>query len=285
MAKWDQITEKGSVSDQRSSGGLLATGIIGSLGGIIALGVMLLGGDSQLASNLGSLVDQVVGNTALTQTNTSFSDPNNYQVFASEVLGSTNQVWRQQFSTTSKTYSPPTLVLFRNSIPSGCGGAYSQIGPHYCPVDSKIYLDETFFEELTNRFGGSSSQVAQAYVIAHEVGHHVQDELGLTMKADQDTASNAQNANQISIQVELQADCLAGVWAGNIQQQGILEKNEINDAISAAKAVGDDNIQQTTSGHINPEKWTHGTSAQRSEAVIQGYDSKSLQTCLNQYTY
>ena len=162
-------------------------------------------------------------------------------------------------------------MLFRGATRSQCGVASSQVGPHYCPIDQTIYLDETFFDELRQRFGGSSGEVAQAYVIAHEVGHHVQNQLGVL-------AEN-QNSQKGSIAIELQADCYAGVWAYSQARNGVFENGEIQQAMSAAEAVGDDNIQEKTEGRVTPENWTHGSSEQRVNAFTAGYETGNPGQC------
>ena len=163
--------------------------------------------------------------------------------------------------------------MFRGATRSGCGVASTQVGPHYCPYDNTIYLDETFFEELKKRYGGNDSEVAQAYVIAHEVGHHVQNQLGVLN-------SRTQSSRQGSIALELQADCYAGVWAHSQSKNNIFEKGEINQAMEAAAAVGDDHIQQTVEGRVAPENWTHGSSEQRVDAFTTGYETGDPGRCV-----
>jgi predicted metalloprotease len=194
-----------------------------------------------------------------------------YPKFASTVLGSANDVWTQVFAKNGKTYNPPKLVLFRSATQSGCGVATSDVGPHYCPNDATIYLDETFFDQLTSRFKAKGGDVAEAYVIAHEVGHHVQRELGILDKGTED--------GQASIKVELQADCFAGIWANSVSHLNVFEPGEVNEALDAAAAVGDDRIQKTINGQVNPETWTHGSSAQRVEWFNRGYESGEPAQC------
>jgi predicted metalloprotease len=171
------------------------------------------------------------------------------------------------------------LVLFRTATNSACGTATSQIGPHYCPLDSTIYLDETFFDELTNRLGATGGDVAEAYVIAHEVGHHVQNELGIMNRVQTQQQALPSQANELSVQLELQADCFAGLWAHSIRDIGVFETNEIREAMDAAAAVGDDRIQERTQGYVNPENWTHGSSDQRVEWFNKGYQTGELSAC------
>lgn len=200
------------------------------------------------------------------QDTSQFEGADSYEVFASTVLGSTNDRWSNEFNKSNVTYDPPKLVLFRTATESACGTATSEVGPHYCPYDQTIYLDETFFDELKNRFGAHGGDVAEAYVIGHEVGHHVQDELGTL---DQ----------QSSVNTELQADCFAGLWANSIKDQQVFEPGEIEEAMDAAAAVGDDRIQKKAQGYVNPETWTHGSSEARVKAFKTGYDTGTFEAC------
>ncbi len=167
-------------------------------------------------------------------------------------------------------------MLFRTATQSGCGTATSDVGPHYCPADSTIYLDETFFEELQRRFGAEGGDVAEAYVISHEVGHHVQNELGIM---DDIRSGSSGAAREDSINLELQADCFAGVWANSVSQIGVIGPGEIKEAIDAAEAVGDDRIQKSVTGQVNPETWTHGSSVQRAQWFNAGYNTGKPADC------
>jgi predicted metalloprotease len=245
------------------AGGLSLTGVA-----LLLLFNYLSGGD------LGDIVNQInYAPSAYDQSEQSqeYAGQDEYEVFASTVLGSNNDLWQQIFSQNNQTYAPPKLVLFRTATNSGCGTATSQVGPHYCPVDSTIYLDETFFDELTNRLGAQGGDVAEAYVISHEVGHHAQNELGII--------AQAQNSNESSIQVELQADCFAGLWAYSIRDKQVFQPGEIQEAMDAAAAVGDDRIQEKVTGQINPETWTHGSSQQRVTAFNTGYQTGDFSRC------
>lgn len=197
-----------------------------------------------------------------------FAGEDSYEQFAAAVLGSANDAWRGYWS----DYREPTLVLFRGGTESGCGGASSRVGPHYCPLDETIYLDETFFDELTNQLGAQGGDVAEAYVIAHEVGHHVQNVMGLL--------DSGGRSNEESVEIELQADCFAGLWAYSLRDEGIFEQGEIVEAMDAAAAVGDDRIQEKVTGQVNPETWTHGSSDARVAAFTKGYESGTLDVCM-----
>lgn len=203
-----------------------------------------------------------------------FEGADGYEVFASTVLGSTNDVWSKAFDQSNLSYNEPKLVLFRVGTESRCGGADSRVGPHYCPLDQTIYLDETFFDELNRRLGAEGGDVAEAYVIAHEVGHHVQYELN---------GLHEDTSNQESIELELQADCFAGLWTYSIKDFGVFGEGEINEAIDAAGSVGDDRIQAKIEGRINPESWTHGSSEQRVAAFNKGFELGSVKQCDLQY--
>jgi predicted metalloprotease len=169
-------------------------------------------------------------------------------------------------------------VLFRGQTNSGCGPASSATGPFYCPLDQRVYIDLGFFDELSNRFQ-APGDFAQAYVLAHEIGHHVQQELGIEQKVRQESQSNPDEQNPLSVRLELQADCLAGVWARSTYDRGILESGDLQEGLRAAAAVGDDRIQSQTQGRINPETFTHGTSEQRSHWLQTGFDSGKLESC------
>jgi uncharacterized protein len=195
------------------------------------------------------------------------------------VLGSSNTLWGNAFKQSGKSYQPPKLVLFRDATDSSCGGATSDVGPHYCNIDQTIYLDERFFDELEKRFGARGGDVAQGYVIAHEVAHHLQGELGTLSKIQSRMQRELGRKNELSVALELQADCYAGIWAGVMQGRGIIEPSEISQAIDAAAAVGDDRIQKATTGRVNPESWTHGSSADRKKWFTTGYTEKSVASC------
>jgi predicted metalloprotease len=202
--------------------------------------------------------------------------PAEQRKFLGQVLGSTEQVWSQVFQQAGAQYRPTTLVAYTNYDRSGCGAAQAAMGPFYCLTDQKIYIDPAFFEELSRRFG-APGDFAQAYVIAHEVGHHIQNLEGTLDRAQgaQARAAEAQG-NQIQVGVELQADCYAGVWA---KRSGALEAGDIEEGMRAAEAIGDDTLQKQTQGRVVPESFTHGTSAQRQEALNRGLSSGNPANC------
>jgi len=198
--------------------------------------------------------------------------------FVSFVLDDVQNTWAQIFAQNGQQYRHAKLVLFRNAVQSGCGTAQTQMGPFYCPADEKVYIDLGFYKELKNRFG-ASGDFAEAYVIAHELGHHVQNLLGISGKVEREQRSNSDEANALSVRLELQADCLAGVWGHSTQQRNILEAGDVDEALNAASAVGDDRIQKQATGRVNPETWTHGSAQQRSHWFKTGFDSGSIQSC------
>jgi predicted metalloprotease len=200
--------------------------------------------------------------------------------FVATVLADTEDVWRAQFRQMNATYRDPKLVLFRNAYPTACGQGQAAMGPFYCPGDQKVYIDLSFYETMKTRLG-APGDFAQAYVIAHEVGHHVQNLMGITEKVDamRGRVSAAQQ-NAMSVRLELQADCLAGVWAHHAQQaRQILEQGDVEEALNAATQIGDDALQRRSQGTIVPESFTHGTSAQRVTWFKRGLQTGSLQQC------
>ncbi|HEX8226901.1 MAG TPA: neutral zinc metallopeptidase [Candidatus Saccharimonadales bacterium] len=283
MADWDSLGTSGDVEDRRGAGGLaLGAGGLGLAGTVIVLLFNLFTGSGQVDIN--GTLNQLQQSQASQQTEQpgQFEGMDSYEKFASTVLGSTNLTWEGVFAQSNRTYTPPKLVLFRGATQSACGGATSQVGPHYCPADSTIYLDETFFDELTQTLGAAEAakgDVAQAYVLAHEVGHHVQHELGTAQELEGSLRSGGAEANALSVKLELQADCFAGVWAHSVAKQGVIQPGEINEAIAAAEAVGDDRIQSTVQGRITPESWTHGSSADRVKWFNAGYNSGKPSSC------
>jgi uncharacterized protein len=199
--------------------------------------------------------------------------------FVSFALDDTQKTWTQLLpEQTGKPYRHAKLVLFRDSTQSGCGGARSATGPFYCPEDERVYIDLAFFDELNRRFG-APGQFAQAYVVAHELGHHVQKLLGIEGKVHQMQENNSRKANPLSVKLELQADCFAGVWAHSTQQRGLLERGDVESALGAASAVGDDRLQKRSTGHVSPESFTHGTSQQRMHWFTTGLNSGTVAAC------
>jgi predicted metalloprotease len=199
--------------------------------------------------------------------------------FVATVLAETEDVWNGIFQANGLTYQEPQLTLFDGQIRSACGFASSASGPFYCPADKKVYLDTSFFRQLSQQFG-ASGDFADAYVIAHEVGHHVQNLIGVLPKFNQMRQRMSESeANHMSMQVELQADCFAGVWGHYTAQKGILEEGDLEEALNAAQQIGDDTLQKRTQGYVVPETFNHGTSAQRQKWFARGYQSGKLSDC------
>jgi uncharacterized protein len=268
--------ESSNVEDRRGigRGGLAIGGGIGTLA--IALIALLLGVDpSQL---LNTAPDQQ-GPGPGAQTRQAPQQEDEMSQFVRRVLGSTETVWGDIFSRNGETYREPRLVLFTDQVQSACGVAGASVGPFYCPGDERVYIDLAFYDELRSRFR-APGDFAQAYVIAHEVGHHVQKLLGTSDKVSnlQRRASEAQ-ANRVSVMLELQADCYAGVWGYYAQRRGILDPGDLEEALGAASAIGDDRLQKESQGYAVPDSFTHGTSEQRTHWFKQGFDAGDMRRC------
>ena len=206
--------------------------------------------------------------------------------FVAAILGDTEDRWTEIFAAAGWSYPAPKLLLFAGSVPTACGFARSAMGPFYCPRDQRIYLDTAFFDDLQNKFGACTSSKAcefsEAYVIAHEVGHHVQNVLGLLPRVTQaqQEASSQTEANQLQVQVELQADCLAGVWANRAQQKHkFLDPGDVDQALQTASAIGDDRLQKKMQGYVVPDSFTHGSAEQRKRWFTTGLTSGSIASC------
>ncbi|MBY5569438.1 zinc metallopeptidase [Rhizobium leguminosarum] len=199
--------------------------------------------------------------------------------FMRTVLAETEDTWQGIFQAQGQNYEEPRLVLFSGATASACGSASSATGPFYCPSDHKVYLDTEFFQQLSDRFG-ASGDFAEAYVVAHEVGHHVQNLLGILPKFNQARQRMSEaDANKMSVRVELQADCFAGIWGKYTQQKGLLESGDLEEALNAAQQIGDDSLQKRSQGYVVPESFNHGTSEQRVKWFKRGFDSGQLSAC------
>ena len=277
---WKGGRESTNVEDR--SGMTIGRGVVG--GGIGTIVLILIGlffgVDPRNIINTGGYDSGVSTNSP----GTSRVDPRTKD-FVSTILGYTEDTWDNIFSQQGRTYRPPKLVLYSGETDTACGFGQAAMGPFYCPEDQEVYLDTTFFQELRDRFG-APGEFAEAYVIAHEIGHHVQNQLGIAEQANaaQNRSSKTQ-ANAISVRVELQADCLAGVWASNTQRReqakgnGFLETGDVEQALNAASMIGDDKLQKRAQGYVVPESFTHGTAAQRVHWFKAGFDGGTIASC------
>lgn len=280
--KWTPGGESNDIEDRRDEGGggggFQIGGIHIGIGGAIVLAILSF----VFKTNLFSLIGVGTGDsgTAVSQPDPAKDAAEKPLVqFVSFVLDDTQNTWTQILPQQAHTdYRHAKLVLFRDATQSGCGGAESATGPFYCPDDEKVYIDLGFFDELNRRFG-APGQFAQAYVIAHELGHHIQKLTGIESKVRQQQESNSREVNPLSVKLELQADCFAGVWAHSTQQRGLLEKGDVESALGAASAVGDDHLQKMATGHVSPESFTHGTSQQRMQWFNAGLDNGTISAC------
>lgn len=273
--KWIGRRQSDNVEDKRASGGSKAI-IGGGLIGVIILVIKLLSGNGDGADVLNQVLQQQMNQT---QQNTSPVNPadDSLAAFVSVVLADNEDVWNSLFRNANKQYEEPKLVLFRDQVESGCGQAGSSVGPFYCPADKRVYIDLSFFEDLKNKLG-APGDFACAYVIAHEVGHHIQNLLGASDKVHAlNGRLSGKEYNKYSVALELQADFYAGIWAHyNQKMKDILEEGDIDEALMAANAVGDDRLQMRSNGQVVPDAFTHGTSKQRMYWFKLGYTSGDI---------
>ncbi len=271
--RWEGGRRSTNIEDRRGlSAGTVGGGGIGML--LIILAVSCLTGTNPLT--LLQMAEQAAPpQTQTAPTGAPSNDP--AAEFISVVLGDTEETWSRIFASSGRQYREPVLVLFEDSVRSACGSASSASGPFYCPADQKVYLDLSFFRELDRRFG-APGDFAQAYVVAHEVGHHVQNLLGINrqmQEAQQGSGSRA-GANALSVQLELQADCFAGVWGNHANRKQLLDPGDVEEGLAAAAAIGDDRL---TGGRVSPESFTHGTSEQRARWLRQGLQTGDVNGC------
>ncbi len=273
--RWEDEGESADIEDRRGAagGGGGGYGRLG-LGGFLLLLVLSL----VFKRNFFALLDGGGQSSAPTVQREASPEDEKLVHFVSFVLDDVQKTWTQELAARGRTYTRAKLVLFTDATRSGCGYAESAMGPFYCPEDQKVYIDLGFYQELRRRFG-APGDFAQAYVLAHEVGHHVQDLLGLErrMRAAQQGAPGREKA--LSVRFELQADCFAGVWAHSTDERKLLEAGDVDEALAAAAAVGDDRIQKQATGRVNPETWTHGSSQQRSHWFTVGFQKGRIEDC------
>jgi predicted metalloprotease len=273
--RWDRGHDSPNIEDRRGQGGG-SINIMG-LGALLPLigrfgwkGILLLVAIFVIVHYTGLCSGGGGGSTergAVTPTERGKTGADELSKFVGFVLDDVQDSWKDDFQGAGKSYQPARMVLFTNAVSSGCGSASAAVGPFYCPLDRRVYIDLSFYGELQRRFG-ASGDFAEAYVIAHEIGHHVQNQV-----------HGLEHEGESSVETELQADCLAGVWAHSAEQRNLLEPGDMEEALDAAAAVGDDNIQRRTTGTVRPESWTHGSSAQRQAAFKRGYQGHSLSAC------
>lgn len=275
--RWKGRRESGNVVDKRKKAG--GIGLAGLLLG--AAVTYMLGGDPLgfLLQNAGNLNSGTGGPSAYSE-----AQSDELKSFSAVVLADTEDVWNKAFQSKGGRYQEPKMVLFRGQVRTACGSASSAVGPFYCPGDHQVYLDLAFFKELSESLG-AQGDFGRAYVIAHEVGHHVQNILGLNQRVRQLQRSMGKtDSNKLSVVMELQADCFAGFWAGKThQEKNIMEAGDAEEALSAASAVGDDTLQRRSQGQVVPDSFTHGSSAQRMQAFKGGFGASSFDYCLQSY--
>jgi len=279
--RWKRSRRSGDLIDRRGRGsgfsrGPVSLGVGGGGLGLVALIVIVL-------LNMGGLggggdvrdVPDLEGGAP----GSDFPEADDKLVdFMSFVLDDAQAFWSDTFRQADRSYERAELVIFTEATSSGCGGATEDIGPHYCPADERIYLDLIFFRELRNRFD-APGDFAQAYVLAHEIAHHVQNELGISGDVHRSQRDDPERANELSVRLELQADCFAGVWAFTTYERRLLESGDLEEGLAAAAAIGDDRIQQETTGRIDRESWTHGSSEQRVRWFKRGYEDGDANAC------
>jgi len=263
----------GGIPGGRIGGGIGGAGIVGV---IVALLVLFLGGGGR-AFDVGPSLEPFPAGPAA-QDNVVDDGPDPLEEFTAFVIRDVNDSWVVAFEAAGRSYERAPLVLFANAVRTACGDATSAVGPFYCPADGRVFLDLGFFRELEQRFG-APGDFAQAYVIAHEVGHHVQNLLGIMGQVQALQAENPTQANDLSVRLELQADCLAGVWAHSAYAENQLEEGDLEEGLAAAAAVGDDRIQERATGRIDPDSFTHGTSEQRREWFLRGFQEGTIAAC------
>jgi len=275
----DRIEDRRRVPGGRAGLGIGTVVVLGLLAWALGIDPRVLIGGAEMMSRNGQTQQQTDAGS-----NGAPSDEMGH--FVSAILGSTEVEWKDAFAQAGKTYQPPSLVMFSGATQSACGFAQAAMGPFYCPIDQKVYLDTSFFQDLERRFracdaGSKTCQFSQAYVIAHEIGHHVQNQLGILTKVrEAQGGMDKVDANALQVRVELQADCLAGVWANRAQAKWhFIEPGDVEAALQTATAIGDDRLQRQTQGYVVPDAFTHGTSAQRTRWFFAGLKSGQVASC------
>jgi len=275
----DRIEDRRGVPGGRAGLGIGTVVVLGLLAWGLGIDPRVLIGGAEMMSRNGQTQQQ-------TDAGPTGKPSDEMGRFVSAILGSTEVEWKDTFVQAGKTYEPPTLVMFSGATQSACGFAQAAMGPFYCPIDQKLYLDTSFFQDLERRFsacdvGSKTCQFSQAYVIAHEIGHHVQNQLGILNKVQEaQRGMDKADANALQVRVELQADCLAGVWANRAQAKWqFIEPGDVEAALQTATSIGDDRLQRRTQGYVVPDAFTHGTSAQRARWFVSGLKSGQVASC------
>ena len=277
--RWSPGHRSPNVEDRRGSGGRMIRGAGGlGAGTLVILLVLSLIFKRDFLSLAGGGGTGASPETASGPPAETTPEEERLVLFVSFVLDDAQQVWQQALPQQGGSYRPATLVLFRDAVESACGFAESATGPFYCPADEKVYIDLGFYEELQRRFG-APGDFAQAYVLAHEIGHHVQNVLGTEAEVRRARTTRPDQANQLSVRLELQADCYAGVWAHSTAQRELLHSGDVEEGLAAAAAVGDDRLQRMGGGRVVPESFTHGSSAERQEWFRRGFETGRVDAC------
>jgi predicted metalloprotease len=278
--RWTTGGESSNIEDRRGQGGGFIPGGragMGIGGAVVMLVLSLIFGRDFVTGNTTTTTDNSVPATANGEVASSPAEERLVQ-FVSFVLDDVQKTWRSILADRHVQYDDAKLVLFRDMTQSGCGTAESTMGPFYCPLDQKVYVDLGFYDELQRRFG-APGDFAQAYVLAHELGHHVQHLLGIDAQARRLQNANPGSANAVSVRLELQADCFAGIWGHSTEQRRLLEQGDIEEGLNAASAVGDDRLQRAANGRVNAETFTHGSAAQRSAWFKRGLTTGQIEAC------
>jgi len=278
--RWEDGRRSENVEDRRGSpaGRRIVGGGIGTL--LLILVALYFGIDPSIVVNQPQMPMPGAGAPAQSEPYSASPEEKRLAEFVSVVLGDTEDTWNELFRSMGQEYQQPTLVLFSGAVESACGMASAAVGPFYCPLDQKVYIDLSFYSDLKNRFG-APGDFAQAYVIAHEVGHHVQNLLGIAEKVNSlRSRASESESNLLSVMMELQADCLAGVWAHHADRaRQILEAGDVEEALNAASMIGDDRMQRRSRGYVAPDSFTHGSSTQRVRWFKRGLESGSMGQC------
>lgn len=293
--RWQGRRQSTNIRDVRGSGGGFGGGLGGYRGGLGRGGPLVVrragGGGIGIIivvliiawlmgiNPLQLLSGEIPGSTSTQQTGAQSGVNQEMRDFVATVLADTEDTWSAIFQEAGEDYPEPTLTLFSGSVDSACGYASAATGPFYCPADRNLYIDLSFYEDLRSRFG-APGDFAQAYVLAHEVGHHVQNVIGILPKVHERRQSMSETeGNALSVRTELQADCFAGIWANRTERQGYLDAGDIDEALTAAAAVGDDTLQKAGQGHVVPDSFTHGSAEQRADWFRRGYQGGKIDSC------